>query len=234
MASGSQSGGGSGSGWPQILSLVGHQLRGPTSLISGYVEMLASDEVRTDPNRLNQVLEEIRANVRELNRLTTELQTGSRAAEGPLPIRHQHMPIDSLIDDVVRSAVPLCRQRHVTLDYDRAHRDGSLIGDPFYLKICLLNLIDNAAKYGKPSGRVQLRTQLLGQRIEFDVIDQGPGLGPRAPELFVPFAQGPAAIEGIGLGLTLVKAIVEAHGGAMVWWSGHTSSVGFTLPWSQN
>ncbi len=234
MGASSQSGGRFGADWPQILSLVGHQLRGPTSLISGYVEMLASEEVRTDPNRLNQVLGEIRANVRELNRLTTELQTGSRAAQGPLPIRHQPVPVHSLIDDVVRSAAPMCKQRNITLDSDTARLGGSVIGDPFYLKICLLNLIDNAAKYGKPSGRVQLRTQPLGHLIELDVIDQGRGLGPRAPELFVPFAQGPEAQEGIGLGLTLVKAIVEAHGGAMVWRSGQESSVGFTVPWSQN
>jgi signal transduction histidine kinase len=225
-----QAEGGPSRNWPQILRLVGHQLRGPISLISGYAEMLATQDIQADPARINTILEEIRRCLWELNRLTAELQEGTQAAAGSLPIRQQKLPISSLIDEVVIAGTPLCRMRNVTLDAVGARIDGYVMGDPFYLKTCLLNLIDNAAKYGKPGGRVQLRTQALGELIELDVVDEGPGLGPRAGDLFVPFAQGPGAKEGIGLGLSLVKAIVEAHGGSMVLRSGNGSSVGFTIP----
>jgi signal transduction histidine kinase len=221
---------GQGANWPRILSLVGHQLRGPISLIGGYTEMLATQEVQADPARTKAVMEEIRRCLLELNRLTTELQEGSRVTAGALPIRHQKLHIGSLIDEVVIAATPLCRMQNVTLDAAGARIDGYVTADPFYLKTCLLNLIDNAAKYGKPGGRVQLRTQALGDLIELVVVDDGPGLGPRAGDFFLPFAQGPEAKEGIGLGLSLVKAIVEAHGGSIVWSSGNGSSVGFTIP----
>jgi len=220
-----------GSDWPQVLSLVAHQLRGPISLIAGHLEMLADREVQAAPDRIDAILEEVRSCLRELNRLTSELMEARRAAEGSLPIRHEEVSIHSLIDEVVQAAIPLCRQRNVRLEAEGAAVEGYVIGDPFYLKICLLNLIDNAAKYGKPGGRVQLRTQRLGDLMEFDVVDEGPGLGARAGELFTPFVQGPDAKEGIGLGLSLVTAIVTAHGGSLVWRSGEDSTVGFYLPW---
>jgi signal transduction histidine kinase len=74
----------------------------------------------------------------------------------------------------------------------------------------------------------------VGPLIEVRVADDGMGLGPDAAELFAPFAQGANSTEGIGLGLSLVSAIVEAHGGSMTWKSGRGSYVGFTIPWSPN
>ena len=100
--------------------------------------------------------------------------------------------------------------------------------------MCLVNLIDNAAKYGKPGGTVRIITEPLGRLIQLRVEDEGMGLGPQAARLFDPFAQGANANEGVGLGLALVKTIVEAHAGSVTWRSGKGSYVGFTIPWSPN
>ena len=216
--------------WPEALSLVAHQLRGPISLIAGYLEMLANSEVQAVPARVAAILKDAQSCLRELNRLTTELLEASRAANGGLPLRPQEVSIPSLIDEVIQAATPLCRQRDATLDAEGAAIDAHVRGDPFYLKLCLLNLIENAAKYGKPGGRVQLRTRVLGDALELDVVDEGSGLGDRAPDLFIPFAQGPDAKDGIGLGLSLVREIVTAHGGSLLWRSGEQSMVGFTIP----
>src|SRR5712692_7811337 len=221
--------------WPSILRLVAHQLRTPTSLIAGYAEMLASDEIQRDSERRNQILAEIRQNLRELNRLAVELQEGTRAETVGLPIRKGSISVGSLIEDALRAAAPLCEYRKVRLELSSGGlAPGHVIGDRFYLKLCLVNLIDNAAKYGKAGGRVRLATEPLGRSIEVRVADDGMGLGPHAAELFAPFAQGADAKEGIGLGLTLVSGIVEAHGGSMTWRSGKGSYVGFTIPWSPN
>lgn len=220
--------------WPQVLHLVAHQLRGPLSLLAGYAEMLATEEVQRSPEHLNSILEEIRGCLGELSRLSFELEEGSRAAAASLPIRPERIPVDSLIEEVMHAAAPLCQRRNVTLESKGGDVGGYLVGDPFYLKACLLNLIDNAAKYGKQNGRVQLFTQIDHETIELEVIDEGMGLGSKASELFAPFTQGPEAKEGLGLGLTLVRAIVEAHGGSMVWGSRNGSYVGFKVPWAAN
>lgn len=225
--------------WPSILRLVAHQLRMPTSLIAGYLEMLTTDEIQKDPRRKREVVALIRESIRELNRLAIELQEASRSATGTLPIRRRRITVVSLIQETLQAAVPLCEYRNVELQF-RAPAvavDGQVVGDRYYLKMCLLNLIDNAAKYGKPHGHVRVATRPLGSLVEMRVVDDGPGLGPNAARLFAPFVReprGPGASEGIGLGLTLVKTIVEAHGGSMTWRSGHPSYVGFRLPLSLN
>ena len=221
--------------WPSILRLVAHQLRIPTSLIAGYAEMLATDEIQRDSKRRHQILGEIRQNLGELNRLTIELQEGSRAETSGLPIHKLSIPVGSLIEETIQAAAPICEYRKVRFESSpQAAATGLIVGDRFYLKLCLVNLIDNAAKYGKPGGRVQLATELLGPSIELRVADDGVGLGPNAVELFAPFVQGPQAKEGIGMGLTLVNAVVKAHGGSMTWKSGKGSYVGFRIPRSPN
>ena len=217
--------------WPEILNLVAHQLRVPTAMIAGYVDLLTSDEIRRDVDRTRRILNEVRSSVREINRLTVELQDATRTALGTLPIRFERVSVGSLIDESIRSAAPLCELRSVTLErFVSSGANGYLKGDPYYLKTCLVNLIDNAAKYGKPGGRVQVVAESVRTMIELRVSDEGSGLGPNGEELFAPFAQGARAQQGIGLGLTLVKAIVEAHDGQMVWKSGEGSYVGFRLP----
>ena len=79
--------------WPDILRLVAHQLRIPTSLIAGYTEMLASDEIQRDQQRRREILEEIRQHLRDLNRLAVELQEAGRAATSGLRLRKEPVAI---------------------------------------------------------------------------------------------------------------------------------------------
>ena len=225
--------------WPGILRLVAHQLRLPTSLIAGYVDMLASDEIQRDPRRRREIVGRIRDSVRELNHLAVDLQEASRSAAGTLPIRKKRIAVDSFIEEAVRAAFPLCAYRRVELQFSAPTTPiGSrMIGDRYYLKMCLLNLIDNAAKYGKPAGHVQVVTRPFGALVEMRVVDEGSGLGPNGSRLFAPFVReqrGAGGGEGVGLGLALVKTIVEAHGGSMTWKSGPPSYVGFRIPLSPN
>ena len=221
--------------WPDILRLVAHQLRIPTSLIAGYTEMLASDEIQRDQQRRKEILEEVRQRLRDLNRLAVELQEAGRAATSGLTLRKEPVAVCALIDESLRLATPLCEVRGVGLEPGAPVAPaGQVIGDRFYLKMCLVNLIDNAAKYGKPGGTVRIITEPLGRLIQLRVEDEGMGLGPQAARLFDPFAQGANANEGVGLGLALVKTIVEAHAGSITWRSGKGSYVGFTIPWSPN
>ncbi len=188
--------------WPDILRLVAHQLRIPTSLIAGYTEMLASDEIQRDHQRRKEILEKIRQHLRDLNRLAVELQEAGRAATSGLRLRKEPVAVRALIDESLRLATPLCEFRGV--------------------------------KYGKPGGTVRIITEPLGPLIQLRVEDEGMGLGPQGARLFDPFAQGAHANEGVGLGLALVKTIVEAHAGSITWRSGKGSYVGFTIPWSPN
>ena len=221
--------------WPAVLRLVTHQLRVPIGLIGGYTDMLRDDQIQGDPARRRHILHELRQNVLAMHQLVTQLEEGSRVASGALPIQRRRLAVRALIDETVERSAPMCELRKASLSPKlMGPVAGYVQGDRYYLGLSLMNLIDNAAKYGKPGGRVRLVAEPLDEMIEFRIVDGGAGLGANGSQFFAPFVQGSRMSEGLGLGLTLVKTIVEAHGGSMAWRSGRESYVGFRIPWAPN
>jgi len=202
-------------GKDEFLAMLGHELRNPLGTIASAVDAL--DRVAADP-AARQLSGLIGRQARVLGRLVDDLLDVARVASGKLVIERR--PVD--LRDVAARCLDALRQAGRT----RAHEvslDGApapVAGDGLRLEQVVANLVDNALKYTPPGGRVTVSTGRDGGDAVLRVADTGPGLPPELlPRVFDLFTQGPQGLDrsrgGLGLGLALVKRLVELHGGSV-------------------
>jgi two-component system phosphate regulon sensor histidine kinase PhoR len=218
-----------------FIANVSHELRTPLTSIQGYAETLLEAGAGGEPGR--EFLEIIRKNASRMARLTEDLLTLARVESGERAFELRPVEPGELLEEAVQSFRETARARHVELVIEnQAHRP--VLADRDSIHQVFSNLIDNALKYS-PEGRrvvVGARQQEAGDRVEFFVHDQGPGVASdHLPRLFERFYRVDKARSresgGTGLGLAIAKHIVLAHGGAIRAESelGHGSTFVFTL-----
>lgn len=206
----------------ELISLAGHELRTPLTSIHGYSQMMAR-QLRT-----------VEQQVEQLNRIVGDLLHASRPEGSPLALHLQ------LLDaaELARAAAERFRARHPGRQLRlRLAPVPRVEGDPARLGQVLDNLLDNAAKYSPAEREVLLSVEQVEREVVLSVRDQGIGIAPEhQPHLFSRFYRAPGAAEsarGLGLGLSIVKDLVAAHGGR-VWAEsaglGHGSTFRVALP----
>jgi signal transduction histidine kinase len=194
-----------------------HELRTPLTALGGNVELLLLGADEGDPQRVQKVLRTMDLEIQRLTRLVNDLLQISRV-EGQTHLLLGQVDVAALLRDVateLRLVAP-----HVTID---VHADGSLpvLGDRDKLKQVLLNVGDNAVKFTPPSGVVTMTAARMGNTARLRISDSGPGI-PTAdlPRIFDRFYRSDASRArlsgGMGLGLAIAKAIVDAHHGNIV------------------
>jgi len=203
----------------EFVANVSHELRTPLSLIQGFVESLL-DGAKNDPALNAKFLRIIERNVQRLALLIEDLLTISQLESGRTRLTLQPVDLPSLVAEVFEEFQSPAAARSVRLE---SHLPPVVVSaDPDRLHQVFSNLIDNAIKYGRPGGIVQVGSQPLPDgQIEIHVADDGPGLPPEAVhrvfERFYRVDKARSREEGgTGLGLSIVKHIVQAHGGR-VW-----------------
>jgi signal transduction histidine kinase len=143
-----------------------------------------------------------------------------------MSLHHEPLELSSAISQAMESVAPLIKQRQLTLELDMPDSGLGVLGDEDRLRQVVANLLTNAAKYTPPGGHIQVRAHPHDEGIALVVADNGSGLPPEIiPRIFEPFVQGPRTLdrsEG-GLGLALVRSLVEAHGG---WVEPHSDGPG--------
>ena len=194
-----------------LLSAVSHDLRTPLTAITGAASAALDDDTRLDATTRRELLESIRDEAERLNRLVNNLLDVTRLESGNLQLRREWIPLEEVVGvALARLAGPL-RDRKVTArlpeDLPPVHVDGLLLGQVF------INLLENAAKHTPAGLPVEIEAHRQGDQVVVDVADRGPGL-PKGEErrIFDKFYGG-GVTAGAGLGLTICRAIVEAHGG---------------------
>jgi two-component system sensor histidine kinase KdpD len=194
-----------------LLSAVSHDLRTPLTAITGAAGAALEGETRLDAATRRELLESIRDEADRLNRLVNNLLDVTRLESGSLQLRREWIPLEELVGvALARLAGPL-RDRKVTTrlpeDLPPVHVDGLLVGQVF------INLLENAAKHTPAGQPVEIEARREGDDVVVEIADRGPGL-PKGEErkVFDKFYGG-AVTSGAGLGLTICRAIVEAHGG---------------------
>lgn len=202
----------------EFLAMLSHELRTPLSAIQMSLDVLRGPEM-PDEERRQRVLDVIERNVKLQTRLVSDLLDLSRIERSKLTIQ----PAAVRLDDIVLAAVQTCRgdaaRADVTLE---AHTAAGLEvdGDAVRLQQVVINLVGNAIKFTPAGGRVTVTMMAKDRRGCVVVEDTGVGIATeRLPEVFEMFQQGQVAAlrtPGLGIGLALVKAIVELHGGR-VW-----------------
>ncbi len=155
-----------------------------------------------------------------MSRLVDDLLEVSRITRGKIALQLATVRLDTVVDQAVELAHPLIDERGHRLTVDLPAEPVSLTGDAARLVQVLANLLHNAAKYTEPGGTLSLSASTEGTDLWLRVLDDGVGLTPELCEkVFEPFVQAQGSLEkaggGLGIGLTLVRTLVELHGGSV-------------------
>ena len=201
----------------EFLATLAHELRNPLAPIRNAAAMISG--VRSDElPRLQAVIERQGA---QLSRLVNDLLDVSRVSTGKL--RVQQMPIDlaPVIDSAIEACRPAMDTRLQTFTVQVTTGALEVNGDPVRLAQVLSNLLDNASKYTPNGGEIALSVVVGPEGVVLTVSDNGIGISPATlPRIFAPFVQDAHAVifnkDGLGIGLTVVRELVEAHGGTVV------------------
>ncbi len=202
----------------EFLAMLAHELRNPLAAISNAVSIAERSASEADQRWSRQV---IGHQCSHLSRLVDDLLDVSRITRGKIELRRTLLDVGASVLHAVEAVRPLIRERDHRLEVSAS--DGSLWveADPTRFEQILVNLLTNAAKYTEPGGRIWLQVGREGGEVVLRVKDDGIGIDPAAiPHMFEMFAQGKRSLArsegGLGIGLTLVKALVEMHGGSIM------------------
>jgi signal transduction histidine kinase len=202
-----------------FFALVSHELRTPLTAILGYVELLLSDDVSAFPPEHARHLEVIERNARRLVRLVGDLLFAAQVEGAPLLLEPAEVDLAALVGDAVELARCRAEEAGIVLETELAHVERC-VGDRDRLAQVLDNLLSNALKFTPPGGRIAVRLEGEGPYARIVVADTGVGIPAEdQPHLFDRFYRARNAtgrsIPGLGLGLTIVRTIVEGHGGTV-------------------
>jgi signal transduction histidine kinase/CheY-like chemotaxis protein len=200
----------------EFLATLAHELRNPLAPIRTATHLLSSPEAT--PSARSRATEIIARQVGHMSRLLDDLIDIARITQGRLLLRKERVDVAAIVDAALEAARPLAEAKGHALTVTLPTQEAALMADPVRIAQVLSNLLNNASKYTDPGGRIVLDVQAEEEVLRFVITDNGIGLSESALEnLFVMFAQEKAALErsegGLGIGLALVKALVELHGG---------------------
>ena len=200
-----------------FLATLSHELRTPLNAVLGWARMLASGEL--DPDTTRRAIEAIERNAEAQAQLVDDLLDLARITTGKLRLDLRPVDLALVIERAVDVVRPTASAKGIRLQVALDHRAGPIMGDPDRLQQVVWNLLSNALKFTPRGGRVQVFLARVNSHVEVQVSDSGSGITrDLLPHLFERFRQGTdgaARPQGLGLGLALVKHLVEQHGGTV-------------------
>ena len=210
----------------EFLAMLAHELRNPLAPIRYAARVLGKLDV--DEPRVQWARDVIERQVAHLARLVDELLDISRIARGKINLKTARVELSELVRQACEAAQPLMSAKGHRFEVMLPEKRVTIEGDVVRLVQVLQNLLDNAAKYTPERGRVELVAGLSGREVEIEVRDNGAGIPPSLlPEVFELFRQGEHGPDrsrgGLGIGLTLVRQLVELHGGRV---EAHSAGLG--------
>lgn len=200
-----------------FMAKVSHELRTPLSAIVGWTAILADSGVNEETRR--RALDAIERSGRSLAQLTDDLVDVARIESGKLHLAIQPIEIAPVVQTAIEAMRPACDAKGVTLTVHLATGEH-VLGDPHRLQQVVWNLVSNAIKFTDAGGAVAVELDRVGDRVELRVRDTGSGIDPDLlPHVFEPFWQADGEIThrhgGLGLGLAIVRQLVELHAGTV-------------------
>jgi signal transduction histidine kinase len=202
----------------EFLSVVSHELRTPLNAILGYARLLRRRP--QDPQGVERAAEVIERNGMAQSRLIDDLLDTASIISGKLRLEIGPVDLASVIEEAVQTIRPAADAKGVSLQAELPPEVGQITGDPIRLRQAVWNLVSNAVKFTPQGGRVEVRLERIDPHICITVSDTGKGIKAEfLPDIFDRFRQADASItrrhSGLGLGLSLVKYLVELHGGTI-------------------
>jgi signal transduction histidine kinase len=192
----------------RFINEASHELRTPITICRGHLEVLGSNP---ESENLQESVALVVDELHRMGRIVDDMITLARADTDHF-LQRETIPLDRFLADVGAKAAQLLDGR---LHVIAAAKGASLEGDPQRLTQALINLLQNAAVHGRDGSSVVLRVTQEAGAWRFEVADEGGGIALEPAEaVFQPFSRGRTHVPGSGLGLTIVRTIAEAHGGA--------------------
>jgi CheY-like chemotaxis protein len=194
--------------------MLAHELRNPLSAIKASVAILGSPKASADvERRAKDVLDR---QVRQMAEMVNAMLDAARLSAGKVSIERRPVELSAALQRVVATFDQLHRTQH--LDVQLALAPATVLGDETRLEQVFANLLDNAAKYTPAGGALRIRCQVLGSTAEVRIEDTGSGIDASLlPHVFDAFAQDARTLDraqgGLGLGLSVVRELVQLHGG---------------------
>lgn len=204
-----------------ILGRVAHELRNPLTPIS----MIAERMVSMPSVELPRMRALIEGQVQHLSRMVEDLLDVSRVSSGKLRLNRSDIDVIEIIEATAEACRPMMLAKNIHFSTSFSHKTLIMNGDPVRLRQILHNLLTNAAKYTPAEGNVELSVVFGSDGLKITTSDNGIGICAQTlPFIFDPYVQDLKAIDfcgtGLGIGLTVVRELVEAHGGTIVGHSG--------------
>jgi two-component system, OmpR family, phosphate regulon sensor histidine kinase PhoR len=209
-----------------FVSMVAHEVKSPLAAIEGYLNVILSGVAGQDAERDHKMLERCVVRARTLRTMVTELLSLTAMETGNFSIRREQVDLSSLAREVVEAYRDRAAEKHIELTFEAqsagggGQAPGGVLADREAMRSAFGNLVDNALKYTPEGGHVGVRVQADLLYFRFSVRDDGVGISEaEQPRLFEEFFRAKnrltACVPGTGLGLSLVKRLVDLHQGTL-------------------
>ena len=200
----------------EFLAILSHELRTPLNAILGWSRLLRVKKF--DEDTIDKALETIERNAKSQSQLIEDILDVSRILRGKLNLNKHPIRLKSVIELAIDSLQPLAEEKSIVLELTRSPNVGEVIGDCDRLQQIVWNLLSNAIKFTPEEGKVEVRLESVGDEAQIQIIDNGIGIAPDfLPYVFDRFRQADSSTTrsygGLGLGLAIVRHLVEQHGG---------------------
>lgn len=202
----------------EFLAMLGHELRNPLAPIRNAVQILQRVAPNEEP--VNRMLAVIDRQVRQLAGLVDDLLDVARITRGQIKLRKRALDLAEVVSQAVETSRPLLESRRHRFEIQLPDAPTAVEADATRLAQVILNLLNNAAKYTEEGGRIALIVERQDAEVVVRVRDSGMGIPVEMlPKIFEPFTQVEHTLDrsqgGLGIGLTLVRRLVEMHGGTV-------------------
>ncbi|MEG4317554.1 MULTISPECIES: response regulator [unclassified Microcoleus] len=200
----------------EFLAILSHELRTPLNAILGWSRLLMSKKF--DQKTIDKALETIERNAKSQAQLIEDILDVSRILRGKLSLNLHPIQLEYVIEMAIDSLRPLAEAKSIVIKWECSPNVGRVVGDIDRLQQVVWNLLSNAIKFTDEEGKVEVRLELVGDEIQIQIIDSGIGIDPDfLPYVFDRFRQADSTTTrsygGLGLGLAIVRHLVEQHGG---------------------
>ena len=204
----------------ELLGMVAHDLRNPLGIVLGYASFLRDGLSTLELTEQSDLLERIERSVRFMISMIDDLLDLSAIESGTITLDRQERELGALVKDAVEAHRWLASPKQIAVRYEPPGGEVKVSVDPRRFEQVMQNLIGNAIKYSNPETTVTVRVETRGRRARVSVEDQGIGIAPELKDrVFMPFTRaqhaGTRGEKSVGLGLTIVRRIVDAHGGTV-------------------
>ena len=202
----------------EFLAMSSHELRTPLTSILGWSELLVTGDLDAETQR--EALDSIRQSARAQSRLIDDMLDVSRLLTGKLELNSEPVDVAAAVLLAISAITPAAERKNLTLEKSFAHGASRVDGDPTRLQQIFWNILSNAVKFTPHGGRIRVRLLARGSRIHIVVSDTGQGISSEfLPRVFDSLSQerGSSTRDhgGLGLGLSIVRQLVQMHGGTV-------------------